>query len=252
MIKKFIYLSIILAFVFQSCIKQEECSKNNITFGNNVSIIDGNILSIELLNYTYKGKALFSYKLPTLSPFTVFEESNYLMTDDSVVYKVEIFKSCENEYQNGSYVIFNQFDTSINLKNSSICNIAIVPLLKFNQSINDTFKLQNENYWVILEDKNYDTTVKDTLYRFAIRHFSEYEIMLVASKKNGITGLAKRYYSKDLNKYFISETLGHIFPKDSLPSKYQKDKSQSFTTYSTPSVNLDLIKEFEKCSFSNK
>ncbi len=253
MINKIPFLYIFIISILQSCSQRRPCPYLiNSIFENCNTQNKNNILTILPLNYSYKGMSLFSFEQPKADSYSILRETNYLMTDDSMVYTVEIFKMCEKEYQNGDYTIFNQFDTTVILKNSSLCNIAIVPLLNFNQKIKDTFRFNGEYSWVTLENKFYSNSIKDTLYSYAIRNYAEYEIMLVASKKNGIVGLTRRYFSESTNKYFISETLGHIFPNDSIPPNYTIENSTPFITHSTSSVNLDLIKEFDKCTSTDK
>lgn len=253
MINKIPFLYIFIISILQSCSQHRPCPYLiNSIFENCNTQNKNNILTILPLNYSYKGMSLFSFKQPKADSYSILRETNYLMTDDSLVYLASITKGCESEYQKANYAVYKLYDDSDNTKAKSFCDIVITPLCNFNQKIKDTFRFNGEYSWVTLENKFYSNSIKDTLYSYAIRNYAEYEIMLVASKKNGIVGLTRRYFSESTNKYFISERLGHIFPNDSIPPNYTIENSTPFITHSTSSVNLDLIKEFDKCTSTDK
>ncbi|MDJ1498442.1 hypothetical protein QNI19_36240 [Cytophagaceae bacterium DM2B3-1] len=103
------------------------------------------------------------------------------------------------------------------------------------------------NYlWVTLNEKFYDTYLKDTLYRFTRSwYFKPSYCGIVASRSKGIIGLYNLEFSPKSGRGVISDTLGYT-ALQRLDSMYTISSEITPGKFYNGSVNLDLIKEFTK------
>lgn len=221
-----IILLLLLSSVLVCCKREHTHSSIFLKAKNNPY----NTFNLSRSGYSYHGKEIFTVNFPRPFLHRDFLKSNYLILDKQKINLLEIRDGCKTSYINGDYKIEEDF------VGYNFCNIYITPFIDFSLNPGDSLKFYYTKIW--LDNKFYDETIKDTLYKFrryeGVNPGEQIQTIILASKSIGIVGA---YDTSLVFKLGRENPIGYTHKANPIPI--------SSVELHKPAINLKTIKEFE-------